>query len=125
MRVSRADTLFAKATDVNLRDNILDTKRGLKYGYDMISTDAMQSTLGLAYGATRISGKELNSVLSKIERNKKENKEFNRIWKRLQYGYEEAVDFLVNHLKVKNPSLLPYQNIYTLLAYFFYLKQFI
>lgn len=123
MKVNRADTLFAKATDVDLRDNILDTKRGLKYGYDLISTEAMQSTLGLAYGANRITGRELESVLSKIERNKKDNKEFNRIWKRLQYGYEEAVDFLVNHLKVKQPSLLPYQNIYTLLAFFFYLNQ--
>lgn len=123
MKVNRADTLFAKATDVNLRDNILDTKRGLKHGFDMISTEAMQSALGLAYGANRITGRELESVLLKVERNKKDNKEFNRIWKRLQYGYEEAVDFLVNHLKVKQASLLPYQNIYTLLTYFFYLNQ--
>lgn len=123
MRVNRADTLFAKATDVSLRDNILDTKRGLKHGYDIITTEAMQSALGLAYGATTITGRALESVLIKVEKNKKHNKEFSKIWKDIQYGYEEAVDFLANHLSIKHPSLLPYQNIYTLLVYFFYLNQ--
>ncbi|PVD51044.1 hypothetical protein DC498_16635 [Terrimonas sp.] len=123
MRVNRADTLFAKATDVSLRDNILDTKRGLKHSYNFISNEAMQSALGLAYGATTITGRALESVLTKIEKNKKYNGEFTKIWKSLQYGYEEAVDFLVNHLKVNHPSLLPYQNIYTLLAFFFYLNK--
>lgn len=123
MRVSRADTLFARATNVNLRDNILDTKRGLNHGYRSISTEAMQSTLGLAYGASRITARDLESVLSRIERDRKDNKEFNRIWRKLQYGYEEAVDFLVNYLKVTNPSILPYPNIYALLSYFFYLTQ--
>jgi hypothetical protein len=123
MRVNRADTLFSKATDVNLRDHMLDTKRGLEYGYANLSTDAMQNALALAYGASRISGRDLESMLSKIEKSKKDNKEFNKIWKKLHYGYEEATDFLVNHLKVYNPSLLPSQNIYTLLAYFFFLNQ--
>ena len=123
MKVSRADTLFAKATDVDLRDNILDTKRSLGYGFNQVSVEAMQSALGLAYGASRITGRDLDLVLSRIENNKKNNADFSRVWKKLQYGYEQAVDFLVNSLKVPNPKLLPYQNIYTLLAYFFYLNQ--
>lgn len=122
MSVNRADTLFAKATDVNLRDHMLDAKRGLKHGYDSIATDALQSALVLAYGAERISGREFNAFLRKIEKNKKGNKEFNKIWRKVQYGYEEAVDFLVNHLKVKHPRLLPYTNIYTMLAFFFALN---
>lgn len=123
MRVNRADTLFAKATEVSLRDHILDTKRGLKHSYQFISDEAMQSALGLAYGATTITGRALESVLTKIEKNKKHNGEFTKIWKNLQYGYEEAVDFLVNHLRVIHPTLLPYQNIYTLLSFFFYLNK--
>lgn len=123
MRVNRADTLFAKATDVNLRDIMLDTKRGLKHGFDSIGTDSLQSALVLAYGSTQISGRSFESFLRQVEKNKKGNKEFNKIWRRLQYGYEEAVDFLVNHLKVRHPKMLPYQNIYTLLSYFFYLNQ--
>jgi len=124
MSVNRADTLFARATDVDLRDHMLDTKRGLKHGYDTIATDSLQSALVLVYGANQISGREFNSFLKKIEKNKKGNKEFNKTWKKMQYGYEEAVDFLVNHLKVKHPKLLPSANIYTMLAFFFSLNRF-
>jgi len=123
MKVRRADTLFAKATDVKLRDHILDIKRGLKSGFENISIESMQSTLGLAYEATRITGRDLETVISKIERESKNNNEFHKKWKKLQYGYEESVDFLVYHLGVTNPFLLPSQNIYSLLAYFFYLNQ--
>lgn len=123
MTVSRADTLFAKASNVNLRDHMLDTKRGLKYGYDNISIDALQNTLGLAYGATKIGNVGFNAFLRKIEKNKHSSKEFEKIWKRLQYGYEEAVDFLVNTMNVNNLELLPSQNIYSILSYFFFLNQ--
>lgn len=123
MTVSRADTLFAKASNVDLRDHMLDTKRGLKHGFDNISIDALQNTLGLAYGATKIGNIGFNAFLKKIEKNKKNNKEFEKNWKKLQYGYEEAVDFLVNTLNVKQIELLPSQNIYSILAYFFFLNQ--
>ena len=123
MTVSRADTLFARATNVDLRDHMLDTKRRLKHGYDAIAVDALQNTLGLAYGATQIGNKAFNAFLKQIEKNKKGNKEFEKIWKHLQYGYKEAADFLVKNLSVKNPTLLPSQNIYSVLAYFFFLNQ--
>ena len=60
--------------------------------------------------------------LKKLKKEKKD-KEFEIIWKKLQYGYEEAVDFLVNTLNVKRLDLLPSQNIYSMLAYFFFLNQ--
>lgn len=119
MRVSRADTLFARATDVNLRDHMLDAKRGLKHGFDNITTDVLQNTLAIVYGAERISGKELDGLLRRIEKGKKQNKEFAKKWKWTQYGYEEATDFLFNQLKVRNPKLLPYTNIFSMLAFFF------
>jgi hypothetical protein len=122
MTVSRADTLFAKASKVDLRDHMLDTKRGLKHGYENISIDALQNTLGLAYGATKIGNMGFNAFLKTIEKNKQSNKEFEKKWKSLQYGYEEAVDFLVN-IGVSKPELLPSQNIYSMLSYFFFLNQ--
>eukprot|EP01041_Mallomonas_annulata_P024750 gene24750-45612_t len=85
MTVSRADTLFAKASNVDLRDHMLDTKRGLKYGYENISIDALQNTLGLAYGATKIGNIGFNAFLKKIDKNKQSSKEFEKIWKKLQY----------------------------------------
>jgi len=123
MTVSRADTLFAKASSVNLREHMLDTKRGLKHGYSSISVDALQTTLALAYGATKVGNIAFSAFLNKIEKNKNRDKEFVKIWKRLQYGYEEAVDFLVNTLKVTRVELLPSQNIFSILAYFFYINK--
>lgn len=121
--VSRADTLFARATDVNLRDHLLNTRRRLKNGFCNISIEAMQNTIALVYGATTISGKAYEPFLQAIENDKKQNKHFHKIWKKLEYGYEEAADFLVNHLKVSSPVLLPSQNLYSILAYFFFLNQ--
>lgn len=123
MTVSRADTLFARASNINLRDYMLDTRRGLKNNYDSISIDALQNTLALAYGSKEIGGRGFDSFLRKIEKNKKDNPEFNKIWKRLQYGYEEAVDYLVKEFKLTSPKLLPSQNIYTMLSFFFFLNQ--
>jgi hypothetical protein len=123
MKVSRADKLFAEASNVDLRDHILNTKRGLKNGFDNISVDALQTSLGFAYGATQIGNVAFNAFLKKINKNKKRNKEFEKTWKQLQYGYKEAVDFLVNTLNVKKLELLPSQNIYSILSYFFFLNQ--
>ncbi|MBS1633467.1 MAG: DUF262 domain-containing protein [Bacteroidetes bacterium] len=123
MTVSRADTLFAKASNVDLRDHMLDTKRGLKYGYDKIPIDSLQNALGLAYGATKIGNLAFNAFLRKINDNKHKNKEFEKIWKKLQYGYQESVDFLVNTMGIKQLDLLPSQNVYSILSYFFFLNQ--
>lgn len=123
MTVSRADTIFTKFTSVKLRDHMLSTRRGLRHGFASISVDALQNALGLAYGAMQVGNKGFNSILNKVEKNKKGNKEFEKIWKRLQFGYEEAVDFLVSNLNVEKLELLPSQNIYSILAYFFYLNR--
>jgi hypothetical protein len=123
MTVSKADTLFAKASNVRLRDYMQDAKRGLKYGFDKISMDALQSTLGFAYGANRIGNSATDIILSNLERDKGNDSEFTKTWRKLQYGYEQAADFLVNTLKVKNIEMLPSQNIYSVLSYFFFLNQ--
>ena len=122
MSVNRADTLFAKATDVKLRHHIIEAQRGLNHGFDSISTNALQSALVLAYGAERIDGREFDAFVRKIEKSKNATSEFSKTWKKMLWGYQETVDFLVTQLKVKHPKLLPYTNIYTMLAFFFYLN---
>jgi hypothetical protein len=121
--VNRADTLFARATNVNLRDHLMNTRRSLKNGFDGISVESMQNTLALVYGANRIDGKAYEHFISRIEADKLQNKDFHKKWRDLEYGYEEATDFLVQYLKVLNPSLLPSQNLFSMLSYFFYLNK--
>jgi hypothetical protein len=123
MQVSRADTLFTRASRVALRDHMIDTRRDLRYGFNKISVDAMQNTLAMAYGAEKLGRKGLQVIINKIEKNKDSDKEFPKLWKKLNYGYREAVDFMVNHLNIKNINLLPSDNLYSLLSYFFYLTQ--
>lgn len=121
--VNRADTLFAKASNVELRTLLIDARRGLKNGFDTLSMDAFQNTLGLAYGATRFGAKGFDTFLKKIDKVKKKDKSFERIWKKLVYGYEEASDFLINSFGLTHASQLPSENIFSMLAYFFYLRQ--
>lgn len=121
--VNRADTLFAKASNVDLRTLMIDARRGLKNGFENLSMDAFQNTLGLAYGATRFGVKEFDNFLRKIEKSKKKDKSFEKVWKKLLYGYEEAADFLVNIIGISNANQLPSENIFSMLAYFFYNRQ--
>ena len=123
-KVSKADTLFAKATDIHLRDHLLNVRRSLNGTFNTVSIEAMQNTIALAYGAKRIGvGDAFEPFLKKLELDKKNNANFSRTWKKLQYGYEEASDFLVHYLKVPSIKLLPSQNIYSMIAYFFYLNR--
>lgn len=120
--VNRADTLFAKASNVDLRTLMIDARRGLKNGFDNLSMDAFQNTLGLAYGATRFGVTGFDRFLKQIEKMKKKDKVFERVWKKLMYGYEEAADFLVHTFGLTNANQLPSENIFSILAYFFYLR---
>ena len=122
MTIKRADSIFARAADIKLRDLMDDTLRGLKNGYDRLNPDALQNTLALAYNAKRVGGIGFQSFLNKVEKKQIKAKDFAKQWKRIRYGYEEAVDFLVGTLGVSNFSVLPSQNIYSMLAYFFYLN---
>ena len=119
MTISRADNLFAQATNVNLRDHMLETKRGLENGFKDIATDAMQNTVALCYGAEKLGGLGFTAFLNKIEKSKTAEKDFLKKWKNIEYGYKECVDFLVSHFHIKNIKDLPSTNIFSMLSFFF------
>jgi hypothetical protein len=123
MKVSRADSLFAYATNVKLRDHMLDVKRGLGNGFDSINVDAMQNTLALVYGAKRIGSQGISTFLKEIGKRKTNSNDFHKKWKDIANGYEKAVDFLASQFKISHLSTLPTRNIYTMLSYFFYLNK--
>lgn len=120
MKVSRADSLFAYATNVKLRDHMLDVRRGLGNGFDSINVDAMQNTLALAYGAKRIGSQGISTFLKEIGKQKTNSTDFQKRWKDIASGYEKAVDFLASQFKISHLNTLPTRNIYTMLSYFFY-----
>ncbi|NLU96286.1 DUF262 domain-containing protein [Chitinophaga sp. Ak27] len=119
MTITRADNLFALATNVNLRDHLLETRRGLQYGFNNISIDSMQNAIALIYGAERIGGSGFKSFLKSIEDTNAAEKNFLRKWKSIEYGYTQAVDFLVSQFHIKTLKDLPSQNIFSMLAFFF------
>jgi len=123
MTISRADSFFTRATTVGLRDHMLDAQRGLGDGFKNISIDALQNALILAYGAKIINKREQEVFLREIEKNGNGKAEFQKNWKDLNYGYTQAVDFLTDTLKVTKSSLLPSQNIFSVLSYFFFLNR--
>jgi hypothetical protein len=119
MTISRADNLFALATNVNLRDHMYETKRGLQYGFSEISMDALQNTVALVYGAERIGGVGFKQFLKKIENSNTAEKDFLKEWKKIEYGYKECVDFLVSQFQIKSLRDLPSINIFSMLSFFF------
>ncbi len=112
MRLGRADELFALATTVHLRDHVEDAKRGLQWGFNEISDDALQNTVALYYGAERIGGAGFKPFLNEIlKRNTKES-DFLHEWKKIENGYKLCLDFLASEFLIKNLKELPISNIF-------------
>ncbi len=123
MRLNRADELFALATNVQLRDHVEDTKKDLQNGFRDISNDAMQNTIALYYGATRIGGTDFKAILNEhLNKNTKEN-DFRLDWKKIENGYKLCVDFLASEFLVKDLKELPISNMFSMLSFFFALNE--
>jgi hypothetical protein len=123
MRLKRADELFALATKVHLRDHVEDSKRGLNWGFNEISVDALQSTVALYYGAKRIGGKEFKQILKDVLSKNAKERNFLRQWKKIENGYKLCLDFLASEFLIKNLKELPVSNIFSMLSFFFAMNE--
>lgn len=122
MRLRRADELFALATTVHLRDHVEDAKRGLNWGFNEISDDALQSTVALYYGAKRIGGKDFKQILKDVLKQTTKESDFLQEWKKIENGYKLCLDFLASEFLIKNLKELPVSNIFSMLSFFFALN---
>lgn len=122
MRLRRADELFALATTVRLRDHVEDAKRGLNWGFNEISDDALQSTVALYYGAKRIGGKEFKQILNDVLKKNPKESDFLQEWKKIEDGYKLCLDFLASEFLIKNLKELPISNMFSMLSFFFALN---
>lgn len=122
MRLRRADELFALATTVHLRDHVEDAKRGLNWGFNEISDDALQATVALYYGAKRIGGKDFKQILTDVLKKNTKESDFLHEWKKIENGYKLCLDFLASEFLIKNLKELPISNIFSMLSFFFALN---
>lgn len=122
MRLRRADELFALATTVHLRDHVEDAKRGLNWGFNEISDDALQATVALYYGAKRIGGKDFKQILNDVLKKNTKESDFLHEWKKIENGYKLCLDFLASEFLIKNLRELPISNIFSMLSFFFALN---
>lgn len=129
--ISSADQAFTLASSFNLKDRVKTVFKNLNPGYMNLPKEVILRTMVLIWGIESKNKKsfedglqfgmqEINSLSSKLDKNKDAQKRFNKIWKKLQYSYGQAVDYLMNEFKVKDYSDLPSENMIIQLATFFY-----
>lgn len=122
MRLKRADELFALASNVHLRDHVEDTKRGLNWGFNEISDDALQNAVALYYGAERIGGIGFKPFLNEVLNKNTKETDFLQEWKKIENGYKLCLDFLASEFLIKNLKELPISNMFSMLSFFFALN---
>ncbi|MBN1129060.1 MAG: DUF262 domain-containing protein [Chitinispirillaceae bacterium] len=119
MTVGRADTLFAKTTQIGLRDLVANTRRSLtKNGLNWMRPEAFVYTLALANGETRIGKTALDAFQRKFEKKNIGRKEFQRVWKKYDNAFGLAADYLLQEFTITDYNLLPNDNIFTMLSLF-------
>ena len=121
MTVGRADALFSKTTKIGLRDLVANTRRSLaSNGMNNIRPETLVYTLALVNGENRLGGKALEAFQRKYEKQNIGKKEFRRIWKKYDAAFAQASDYLLQEFLIQDYSLLPNENIFTILSLFFY-----
>lgn len=129
--ISSADQAFTLASSFNLKDRIKTVFQNFNSGYFNLPKEVILRTIVLIWGIESKNKKsfddglqfgmqEINSLSNKLDKNKETQKKFNRIWKKLQYSFGQAVDYLINEFKVKDYSDLPSENMLIQLSAFFY-----
>jgi hypothetical protein len=121
MKVSNADRIFARITDVNLRELVESTRHALmRVQFNEIEPKSFIYTLALSKGEKEIGQRALDNFTKKFERQESFKSQFKKEWKKYHRAFSSCVDFLVNDFGISNYSLLPSDNIFTMLSLFFY-----
>jgi len=123
MTVGKADKIFARTTNVNLRELINSTRRALiPRQFNEIKPEYFIYTMALSKGEKEIGQRALDSFIKKFEKLKSFKSQFQKEWKKYHKAFSLTVDFLANEFGISSYALLPSDNIFTMLSLFFYLK---
>lgn len=123
MTVGKADKIFARTTNVDLRELINSTRRALiPRQFNEIKPEYFIYTMALSKGEKEIGQRALDSFIKKFEKLKSFKSQFQKEWKKYHKAFSMTVDYLANEFGISSYSLLPSDNIFTMLSLFFYLK---
>ncbi|HEY4239531.1 MAG TPA: DUF262 domain-containing protein [Kofleriaceae bacterium] len=123
MRISSADRAFARASSVDLRNDVLDALHRLQNGFGTISRETILQTIAFALGERDLGDRAIERVVRRLEREPDAHAEFTRIWPRLREAFALAADYFVHDLGVPDVEFLPSEPMMTILSlYFFHRK---
>lgn len=124
MTVAKADALFARTTNIGLRDLVDNTRRAMiTRQYNEMRPESIIYTLSLSKGEKEVGKRALDNFVKKFKKKRQFKINFQKEWKKYHKAFLVTVDYLANEFGVTTYSLLPSANIFTMLAYFFYLKK--
>lgn len=122
--LSTADRIFARASEIDLRNLAGAAKSEWQNGFDEMPHIAILQTLCFAYDKLELGESAINNVLRKISRGllkgKTEHKEFDKRWRMVKTGLGLAIDYVKKQFGVLSFDFLPSTNMISTLAMFFY-----
>jgi len=123
MTVGKADKIFSRTTNIGLRDLVDSTRRALiPRQYNEIKPEYFIYAMALSKGEKEIGQRALDRFIKKFETHKSFKAQFKKEWKKFHKAFLLCVDFLSDEFGVSSYSLLPSDNIFTMLSFFFYLN---
>ncbi len=123
MTVGKADALFARTTNIGLKDLVNNTRRAmLARQYDEMKPEAFIYMLSLSKGEKQVGKRALDNFVRKFKKQKQFKFKFQKEWKKYHKAFLFTVDYLATEFGITSYSLLPSDNIFTILSLFFYLN---
>lgn len=121
MTVGKADAMFARTTNIGLRDLVDNTRRAMiSRQYNEMKPEAFIYTLSLSKGEKEVGKRALDNFVRKFKKQKQFKSKFQKEWKKYHKAFLLAVDYLAEEFRISSYSLLPSDNIFTMMSLFFY-----
>lgn len=123
MKVSQADEFFTKMVDIGLRDLVNSTRRSLiERQYNEMKPETFIYTLSLSKGQRTVGKVALNGFIKQFKKDTQLKSDFKKEWKKYHNAFLQTVDFMFDTFGITSYYQLPSDNIFTILALFFYLN---
>lgn len=120
MKISSADRAFARASKIDLRDDVKDVLHRLQHGFKEISRETVLQAVSFALGGQDLGERAFDAMVKRLNQDEGARDEYRRMLQRLRGSFELATDYLVNELQVPNVDFLPSEPMVAILALYFF-----